>query len=164
MTTEADNAEVLKQLEDLRSYAMEQAAAIGKINEDTGDWPEGMGENAYKTAETKVMQIRDTCDLCPPLPNYTYGDKWVLGLNMIVRWCDDSKGCLEQIANAALPTHFVRCDKVSGIIGRRPYVVARSLKSHHYPVIKKGNRNYCDPEHAAVIWPKWEKHLKNTRS
>ena len=47
MTTEADNAEVLKQLEDLRSYAMEQAAAIGKINEDTGDWPEGMGENAY---------------------------------------------------------------------------------------------------------------------
>lgn len=54
----------------------------------------------------------------------------------------------------------VSCVDVGGVVHRRPDSVARTLKAAKYPVVKRANKNYCDPEHAAVLFPKWKAHLK----
>jgi len=59
-----------------------------------------------------------------------------------------------------LPEHYVLCTKVGGIVRKRSDSIARSLKNAHYPVIKTNNKFYCDPAHAAVIFPKWKTYLK----
>lgn len=65
----------------------------------------------------------------------------------------------EMLNEQELPTHYKTCIEIGGIIRKRSDVIARTLKAHHYPVIKKARRNYCDPAHAAVIWPQYKKHL-----
>jgi len=57
-----------------------------------------------------------------------------------------------------MPLTYVPCTKISGIEHKRPDAIARSLKAAKYPVIKKAHRNYCDPEQAGVLFPKWKKH------
>lgn len=54
----------------------------------------------------------------------------------------------------------VPCTEVSGITRIRSDNIARTLKSHKYPVVKSGGKYYCNAEHAAVLWPKWKKYLK----
>lgn len=56
--------------------------------------------------------------------------------------------------------HPVPCSHVAGIIRKRSDNIARSLRSHKYPVIVSGARSYCDAEHAAVLWPKWKKYWR----
>lgn len=56
--------------------------------------------------------------------------------------------------------HPVPCLRVAGIVHKRSDNVARSLRSHKYPVIVSGDKYYCDAEHAAVLWPKWKKHWR----
>lgn len=85
----------------------------------------------------------------------------------ILKWCKSiKKSNLPGLADATedarpdLPTHYITCVEIAGIIGKRSDVVAQALKAHHYTVIKKAKKNYCDPAHAAVIWHKYKKHLK----
>ena len=59
-----------------------------------------------------------------------------------------------------LPIHYVTCLDVATVVRKRSDVVARTLRSASYPVIKKVHKNYCDPKHAAVLYPKWKKYLK----
>ena len=63
--------------------------------------------------------------------------------------------------NIELPSHYVTCVKISGITHKRSDAIARSLRAHQYPVVKKAGKYYCDPQQAAVVFPKWKKHLKN---
>jgi len=58
----------------------------------------------------------------------------------------------------------VTCQLVAGIIRKRPFSVARSLKNNCYPVIKSGHKNYCNADHAAIIWPKWKAYWKKKQS
>ncbi len=57
-----------------------------------------------------------------------------------------------------MPSHYIPCADIGPIIHKRSDSVARTLKAHQYPVVKLANKYYCDPEHAAVLWPKWKKH------
>ena len=59
-----------------------------------------------------------------------------------------------------LPSNLVSCTEISGIIHRRSDSIARTLGASYYPVIKKAGKNYCDSQHAAVLFPKWKKYLK----
>ena len=62
-----------------------------------------------------------------------------------------------------MSSNYIPCIEIAGIIRKRSDAIARTLKAAKYPVIKKANKNYCDPEHAAVLFPKWKKHLKEQR-
>jgi len=60
-----------------------------------------------------------------------------------------------------MPSNYIACVQIAGIIRKRSDAIARTLRTSKYPVIKKANKNYCNPEHAALIWPKWKKYWKN---
>ena len=62
-----------------------------------------------------------------------------------------------------MPAGYIRCGEIAGIIRKRSDSIARSLKAAKYPVIKKANKNYCDPQHAAVLFPKWKKYLQKSQ-
>jgi hypothetical protein len=70
----------------------------------------------------------------------------------------DKKLTLDNLVNP------VTCQLVAGIVRQRSFSVSRSLKSHCYPVIKSGNKNYCNADHAAVLWPKWKTYWKKKQS
>ncbi len=59
-----------------------------------------------------------------------------------------------------VPSNAVLCKDVAAIVHIRPFSVARTLRAANFPVWKKANKNYCDPERAALLFPKWKKHLK----
>ena len=67
----------------------------------------------------------------------------------------------KEAQSVELPLHFVACSEISGIIRKPLDAIARTLRAAGYPVIKKAGKNYCDPNQAAVLFPKWKKHLKN---
>ncbi len=54
----------------------------------------------------------------------------------------------------------VPCVKIAGIIRKRSDSIARTLNAAKYPVIKQAGKNYCDPEQAAVLFPKWKEYYK----
>jgi len=60
-----------------------------------------------------------------------------------------------------LPANYILCTTIAGIVRKRSDAIARTLKNAHYPVIKVNNKNYCNPDQAAAIFPKWKKYLKN---
>ena len=57
----------------------------------------------------------------------------------------------------------VPCVQVSAITRVRSDNIARTLKAHQYPVVIAGRKNYCNAEHAAVLWPKWKKHWQKKK-
>lgn len=66
----------------------------------------------------------------------------------------------EEEESVELPSHYVTCVEISGIISKRSDSIARTLRAHQYPVIKKAGKNYCDPQHAAALFKKWKKYQK----
>jgi hypothetical protein len=58
----------------------------------------------------------------------------------------------------------VTCLEVSLIVRVRSDNVAAKLKRYKYPVVKIGRKNYCDAEHAGVVWPKWKNHWQNKQN
>lgn len=62
--------------------------------------------------------------------------------------------------NEEISSDWVSCGYIAGIIRRRPYSIARTLRAANYPVERKANKNYCNPEHAAVLFPKWKKYWR----
>jgi hypothetical protein len=67
---------------------------------------------------------------------------------------------IKTVKDEEMPSNYIPCIEIAVIIRKRSDAIARTLKAAKYPVIKKANKNYCDPEHAAVLFPKWKKHLK----
>lgn len=61
----------------------------------------------------------------------------------------------------------VRCSEVAENKGRkgskRSDNTARKLRKSGYPIVKVGNRNYCEAEQAAVLWPEWKKYWKKKK-
>lgn len=71
-----------------------------------------------------------------------------------------TKPVKEATKGIPMQSNFIPCVEIAGIIRKRSDAIARTLRAAKYPVVKKANKNYCDPEHAAVLFPKWKKHLK----
>lgn len=57
----------------------------------------------------------------------------------------------------------VACIEVSRIVRVRSDNIARKLRKLQYPVVRPGKENYCNAEHAAVLWPKWNKHWQEKK-
>ena len=68
----------------------------------------------------------------------------------------------EKLADLENP---VACVDVRKIVGghSRSDNIARRLRAGKYPVVREGNKCYCDAEHAALIWPKWKKYWKKQK-
>jgi hypothetical protein len=63
-----------------------------------------------------------------------------------------------------IPQNLISCIEISSIIRMRSDAIARTLKASKYPVVKKAGKNYCDTNQAAVLFPKWKKHLKSQQA
>jgi len=68
--------------------------------------------------------------------------------------------CRKPSEEAEMSSNFIPCVQIAGIIRRRSDAIARTLRTAKYTVVKKAGKNYCDPEQAAVLFPKWKKHWK----
>lgn len=68
--------------------------------------------------------------------------------------------CENAKAAASLPANYVLCTTIAGIVHKRSDAIARTLKNARYNVIKVNNKNYCDPDQAAALFPKWKNYLK----
>jgi hypothetical protein len=49
--------------------------------------------------------------------------------------------------------HPIRCTVVAGIVREMSHNVAAKLRRYQYPVITVARKNYCEIEHAAILWP-----------
>ena len=56
--------------------------------------------------------------------------------------------------------HPVKCTVVAEIVRGMSHNIAAKLKRHQYPVVKVARKNYCEVEHAAILYPKKRKALE----
>ena len=54
----------------------------------------------------------------------------------------------------------IKCTIVAGIVRELSHNIATKLKRHQFPVIKVARKNYCEVEHAAILYPKKRKALE----
>lgn len=59
--------------------------------------------------------------------------------------------------------HPVKCTVVAEIVRGMSHNIAAKLKRHQYPVVKVARHNYCEVEHAAILYPKKRKALEKHR-
>jgi hypothetical protein len=59
--------------------------------------------------------------------------------------------------------HPVKCTVVARIVREHSHNIASKLKRHQYPIVKVARKNYCEVEHAAILYPKKRKALEKHR-
>lgn len=59
--------------------------------------------------------------------------------------------------------HPVKCTVVAEIVRGMSHNIAAKLNRHGYPVVKVARHNYCEVEHAAILYPKKRKALEKHR-
>ena len=59
--------------------------------------------------------------------------------------------------------HPVKCTVVAKIVREMSHNIANKLKRHKYPVVKVARKNYCEVEHAAILYPKKRRALEKHR-
>jgi len=59
--------------------------------------------------------------------------------------------------------HPVKCTVVAKIVRGMSHNIAAKLKRHQYPVVKVARHNYCEVEHAAILYPKKRRALEKYR-
>lgn len=62
-----------------------------------------------------------------------------------------------------MPPNYIPCVlivQVTAGLRKRSDAIARTLRAAGYPIFKKANKNYCDPHHAAALFPAWRRYWK----
>ncbi len=78
---------------------------------------------------------------------------------------DDAENIPSQKPNSPLDLKDpVACKYVAEIVDRQSGNVARALRSRNFPVVSSGRINYCEAEHAGILWPKFKQHWKRQKS
>lgn len=54
----------------------------------------------------------------------------------------------------------IKCTEVAAIVRGMSHNIAAKLKRHEYPVVQVARKNYCEVEHAAILYPKKRKALE----
>jgi hypothetical protein len=164
----AENGQWVSYVSSLDDVFLESALLCQRIyeynlSENTLSYTPGhqcanIGPDSRKSTVKPIAEIRRPGDAMPPSnpqgrTHTTHGK----GRSSVIKPVDDETTHSNDAVK--MPSSYISCVEISAVIRKRSDAIARSLRAAKYPIIKKVRKCYCDPQHAAVIFPKWKAHL-----